>query len=121
MGYIFDYIFDVSPKPHAIGTHTHRLVFCQCVMGNMVMCAGCMCAGSKDDSDPKLLFSCGYGEYIGGGFGGEAMEVELQPVEANISEALKDTGFEENFVPRSTSLQSAMGRLTRSRAPPRQF
>jgi hypothetical protein len=55
----------------------------------MVLCAGCMPAGPKDDFDPKLLFSCGYGECIGGGFGGEAVEVE-----AHISEALKDTGFE---------------------------
>ena len=56
-------------------------------MGLMVMCTG-------TPEDPKLLFSCGYGECIGGGFGGEAVEVE-----AHISQALKDAGVEGKLLP----------------------
>ncbi len=56
-------------------------------MGSMVLCTG-------TPRDPKLLFSCGYGECIGGGFGGEAVEVE-----AHISQALKDAGVEGKLLP----------------------
>jgi hypothetical protein len=56
-------------------------------MGSMVMCTG-------TPEDPKLLFSCGYGEMIGGGFGGEAVEVE-----DHISQALKDAGCEGKLLP----------------------
>jgi hypothetical protein len=59
----------------------------QCSMGTFVLCA--MLA-----KGPKLLFSCGTGEYNGGGFGGEAVEVE-----ANICEVLKAADVEGKLTP----------------------
>lgn len=56
-------------------------------MGSMIMCTG-------SPEDPKLLFSCGYGECLGGGFGGEAVEVE-----GHIAQALKDAGCEGKLLP----------------------
>ena len=56
-------------------------------MGTFVLCA--MLA-----KGPKLLFSCGTGECNGGGFGGEAVEVE-----ANICEVLKAADVEGKLTP----------------------
>ena len=44
----------------------------------MVMCV----APSPDDEDPKLIFSCGYGECIGGGHSGKAVEKNAHITEA---------------------------------------
>jgi hypothetical protein len=59
----------------------------QCSMGTFVLCA-------MLDKGPKLFFSCGTGEYNGGGFGGEAVEVE-----ANICEVLKAADVEGKLTP----------------------
>jgi hypothetical protein len=56
-------------------------------MGTFVLCA--MLA-----KGPKLLFSCGTGECNGGGFGGEAVEVE-----ANICDVLKAADVEGKLTP----------------------
>lgn len=57
-----------------------------------------LCVSQKGPSGgagfPKLLFSAGYGESIGGGFGGEALEVE-----DNISLMLKAAGVEGKLAP----------------------
>ena len=52
----------------------------------MVMCV----APSAEDT--KLIFSCGYGECIGGGYGSKAVEKD-----AHITEARKLAGFEEKL------------------------
>lgn len=55
-------------------------------MGTMVMCV------APSAEDPKLIFSCGYGECIGGGYGSKAVEKD-----AHITEARKLAGFEEKL------------------------
>ena len=59
----------------------------QCSMGMLVLCA-------MLETGPKLLFSCGTGECNGGGFGGEAVEVE-----ANICDVLKAADVEGKLTP----------------------
>lgn len=50
-----------------------------------------MCVATSAE-DPKLIFSCGYGELLGGGFEGEAIEVD-----AHIAEAREASGFLEKL------------------------
>ena len=61
----------------------------QCTMGNLIMCAS-----STEGGQPQLLFSAGYGEWIGGGFGGKSVEVE-----DNICRLLKEAGLEGKLLP----------------------
>ena len=55
-------------------------------MGTMVMCV------SMSAEESKLIFSCGYGECIGGGAGGKAIEMD-----ANITKARKKAGFDKKL------------------------
>ena len=61
----------------------------QCTVGTVVMCATL-----TQDSQPLLLFSSGYGESIGGGFGGQSVEVE-----DNIQLALTAADMEGRLLP----------------------
>ena len=61
----------------------------QCTVGTVVMCATL-----TEDSQPLLLFSSGYGESIGGGFGGQSVEVE-----DNIQLALRAADMEGRLLP----------------------
>lgn len=65
----------------------------QCIMGTAMLCAN-QKGQSGGAEFPKLLFSAGYGESIGGGFGGEALEVE-----DNILLMLKAAGVEGKLAP----------------------
>ena len=49
--------------------------------------------------NPKLIFSCGYGELLGGGFEGEAIEVD-----AHIAEAREASGSRETLLLRVSGL-----------------
>ena len=61
----------------------------QCTVGTVVMCATL-----TEDSQPLLLFSSGYGELIGGGFGGQSLEIE-----DNIQLALRAADMEGRLLP----------------------